>query len=58
MVFLLTHIPILFGVAGSILIVVSMSAVTVTGYQYLRAMESTQARLRAEENSRHPQPRR
>lgn len=50
MAFLAAHIPLLFGAIGSLIMLVSMSAVTVTGYQYLRAMEATQARIRAERN--------
>jgi hypothetical protein len=52
---LAAHIPLLFGTLCSILSVVSMSAITVTGFHYLRAMEATQARIRAEQqDSRQP----
>jgi len=48
MTFLAPHIPFLFGAIGSLITLISISAVTVTGYHYLRAMETTQARIRAE----------
>ena len=56
MAFLSAHIPLLFGAACSLLLI-STTAVSVTGFQYLRAMEATQARTRAEKSS-EPQPRR
>jgi hypothetical protein len=52
---LAAHIPLIFGALCSLVTIISMSAVTVTGYRYLRAMEASQARIRAEQdNSRHP----
>ncbi len=50
MTFLSAHIPLVFGAIGSIITLISMSAITVTGYQYLRAMEASQARIRAEKD--------
>ena len=57
MAFLSAHIPFLIGAAGSLILLISMAAVSVTGFQYLRAMETTRARIRTEK-SRDPQPRR
>lgn len=58
MAFLSAQIPFLFGAIGSVIMLISMSAVTVTGYHYLRAMEATQARLRAEKiRAPHTPPR-
>lgn len=52
---LAAHIPLLFGTLRSILSVVSMTAITITGFHYLRAMEATQARIRAEhQDARQP----
>jgi hypothetical protein len=52
------HIPLLFGAIGSIITLISMTAVSVTGFHYLRAMEASQARIRAEQDTprRTPQP--
>jgi hypothetical protein len=49
MAFVSGHIPLLFGAISSLITIISMSAVTVTGFQYLRAMEASQARVRAEQ---------
>ena len=49
MSFVSGHIPLLFGALSSLITIVSMSAVTVTGFHYLRAMEASQARVRAEQ---------
>lgn len=52
------HIPFLFGAVGSLMMLISMSAVTITGYKYLRAMEASQARIRAEQSrAPHTPPR-
>lgn len=52
------HIPLLFGAIGSLMMLISMSAVTVTGYQYLRAMEAARVRIRAEKSKApHAPPR-
>ena len=53
MAFLSAHIPFLFGAAGSLILLISMPAVSVTGFQYPRAMETTQSRIRADK-SRDP----
>ncbi len=58
MVFLSAHIPFLFGAIGSIIMLISMSAVTITGYHYLRAMEAAQAHIRADKaRAPHTPPR-
>lgn len=49
MAFVSGHIPLLFGAVSSLITIISMSAVTVTGFQYLRAMEASQARILAEQ---------
>ena len=55
MAFVSGHIPLLFGAVSSLITIISMSAISVTGYHYLRAMEASQARVRAEqEDIRHP----
>ncbi|MGC8549838.1 MAG: hypothetical protein ACP5M4_09080 [Acidobacteriaceae bacterium] len=59
MAFVSGHIPLLFGALSSLITIISMSAVTVTGFQYLRAMEASQARVRADQqDGRHDAPRR
>lgn len=58
MAFLFAHIPLLFGAASSLILLISMSAVTVTTFQYLRAMEASRVRIQAKEEARYPQPRR
>jgi hypothetical protein len=53
MAFLSANIPLLFGALSSVISIVSMTAVTVTGYHYLRAMEASQARVHAEQDETH-----
>lgn len=52
MTFLLAHIPLLFGAACSIVLIISMSAITMATFHYLRVMEASQVRSRAEEETR------
>lgn len=55
---LAAYIPLIFAALCSFLTIISMSAVTVTGYKYLRAMEASQARIRDEQHrSQHANPR-
>lgn len=58
MAFLSAHIPLLFGAIGSMLTLISMTAVSVTGFHYLRAMEASQARIRAGQNAPRRTPQR
>lgn len=56
MPFLSAHISLFFAATCSIISLIGMSAITVTGFHYLRAMEASRNRIRIEQQSARRTP--